>query len=67
MPVRRGFVDLGSGIPQERIAQRLGISQFVVHDHLLKNSELKEAINTQLERGFAINTIAENWDGPERL
>jgi len=25
----------------------------------LKNSELKEAINTQPERGFAINTIPE--------
>ena len=34
------------GIPQERIAQRLGISQFVVHDHLLKNSELKEVRNS---------------------
>ena len=47
------------GIPQERIAQRLGITQFVVHDHLLKTSELKNAINELVTKGFAINTIAE--------
>ena len=55
------------GIPQERIAQRLGVTQFVVHDHLLKTSELKNAINELVTKGFAINTIAERLDWPEPL
>jgi len=54
------FIGIGLlGIPQERIAQRLGVTQFVVHDHLLKTPELKNAINELVTKGFAINTIAE--------
>ena len=51
-------------IPQERIAQRLGIDQQLVGYHLQKTSELKNFVNAQLERGFFVNTIAEKlgWD-----
>jgi len=47
------------GIPQGRIAQRLGIDQQLVGYHLQKTSELKNFVNEQLERGFFVNTIAE--------
>lgn len=50
------------GIPQERIAQRLGIpgiTERFVQTHLPRFSELKNGVNSQLERGFGVNTIAE--------
>ena len=47
------------GIPQERIAPRVGMEQETVAKHLVRNSELKKSINDQTERGFSINTIAE--------
>ena len=53
------------GIPQERIAQRLGVTQRIVESHLHKSSELKSGVNSQLERGFGVNTIAEKL-GMER-
>lgn len=55
------------GIPQERIAARLGISQDIVSDHLRKTSDLKKYVNTELERGFNVNTIAEKLGWPEPL
>lgn len=53
------------GIPQERIAQRLGISRDMIQDHLWKSSELKKATNELLTKGFATNTIAEKLGWPE--
>lgn len=55
------------GIPQERIAQRLGVSQDIVSNHLRKSSELKNGVNSQLERGFGVNTVAEKLGWPEPL
>jgi len=50
------------GIPQERIAQRLGIpgiTERFVQTHLPRFSELKNGVNDLLKRGFGVNTIAE--------
>ncbi|MBA7703534.1 hypothetical protein ES703_112320 [subsurface metagenome] len=55
------------GIPQERIAQRLGVTQRIVESHLHKTSVLKSGVNSQLERGFGVNTIAEKLGWPEPL
>jgi len=55
------------GIPQERIAQRVGVTQRIVESHLHKTSELKSGVNSQLERGFSVNTIAEKLGWPEPL
>jgi len=57
----------GMGIPQERIAARLGITQDVVSDHLRKSLELKNGVNSQLKCGFGVNTIAEKLGWPEPL
>jgi len=58
------------GIPQERIAQRLGIpgiTERFVQTHLPRFSELKNGVNSQLGRGFGVNTIAEKLGWPEPL
>jgi len=47
------------GVPQERIAQRLGMEHQLVSYHLQKTSGLKKLANEQLERGFFANTIAD--------
>jgi len=52
--------------PQERIAQRLGVTQRIVESHLHKSSEMKNGVNSQLERGFSVNTIAEKLDWSKR-
>lgn len=54
------------GIPQERIAARLGMSQQTVDGHLPKTSELKKSVNELLTKGFSVNTIAEKlgWSEP---
>lgn len=55
------------GIPQERIAQRLGMERETVAKHLVKNSELKNLPNELLTKGFLPNTIAEKLGWPEPL
>ncbi|MBW2675157.1 MAG: ParB N-terminal domain-containing protein [Deltaproteobacteria bacterium] len=54
------------GIPQERIAKRLGVKQVVVHNHLLKMATLPNSINNDLSRGFTVSQVAEkhNWTEP---
>ena len=52
------------GIPQERIAQRLGMERETVGKHLVKNSELKNLPNGLLTKGFLPNTIAEKLGWP---
>ncbi len=47
------------GIPQERIAARLGMDRVTIHDHLAENAELKKSPNKLLTKGFSPNTIAE--------
>lgn len=55
------------GIPQERIAQRLGLPRTTIEEHLTKSSELKKSANGQLKHGFSSNTIAEKLGWPEPL
>ena len=54
------------GIPQDRIAKRLGINQASIHNHLLKMATLPNLINADLERGFTVAQVAEkhNWTEP---
>ena len=43
------------GIPQDRIAKRLGAKQVLVHNHLLKMATLPNSINADLSRGFTVS------------
>jgi len=54
------------GIPQDRIAKRLGATQASIHNHLLKMATLPNLINTDLSRGFTVSQVAEkhNWTEP---
>jgi len=54
------------GIPQDRIAKRLGAKQVLIHNHLLKMATLPNSINSDLSRGFAVSQVAEkhNWTEP---
>jgi len=54
------------GIPQERIAKRLGVNQVFIHDHLLKMATLPNSINADLTRGFTVSQVAEKhgWTEP---
>jgi len=54
------------GIPQDRIANRLGAKQVLIHNHLLKMPVLANSINSDLSRGFTVSQIAEkhNWTEP---
>jgi len=54
------------GIPQDRIAKRLGVKQVLIHNHLLKMAELPNSINADLSRGFTVPQVAEKhaWTEP---
>jgi len=54
------------GIPQDRIAKRLGVKQVLIHNHLLKMPVLANSINADLSRGFTIPQVAEKhgWTEP---
>jgi ParB-like chromosome segregation protein Spo0J len=54
------------GIPQDRIAKRLGAKQVLIHNHLLKMPVLANSINSDLSRGFTVSQVAEkhNWTEP---
>jgi len=54
------------GIPQDRIAKRLGANQASIHNHLLKMATLPNLINSDLERGFTVSQVAEKhgWTEP---
>ena len=54
------------GIPQDRIAKRLGVKQVLIHNHLLKMATLPNSINADLSRGFTVAQVAEkhNWTEP---
>ena len=43
------------GIPQERIATRLGLDQKTIHYHLGKKAELPFSLNTDLSKGFTVS------------
>jgi hypothetical protein len=51
------------GIPQDRIAKRLGQAREVIRDHLAKMPVLANPPNADLSRGFPVAQVAEkyNW------
>ena len=54
------------GIPQDRIAKRLGQTMETIRDHLAKMAELPNPPNADLSRGFTVSQVAEkhNWTEP---
>ena len=52
------------GIPQERIATRLGLDQKTIHYHLGKKAELPFSLNTDLSKGFTVPQVAEKHACP---
>ncbi len=54
------------GIPQDRIAKRLGVDQKTIHNHLGKMPVLANFLNTDLSRGFTVAQVAEKhgWTEP---
>jgi len=54
------------GIPQERIAERLGIPQQTLSNHLPKMPSLAFPVNTDLSRGFTVSQVAKKhgWTEP---
>ena len=55
------------GIPQDRIAKRLGVNQASIHNHLLKMATLPNLINADLERGFTVAQVAEKHGWTEQM
>ncbi|MBT5544821.1 MAG: ParB N-terminal domain-containing protein [Desulfobacula sp.] len=43
------------GIPQDRIAKRLGMIQRTIHNHLEKMAALPKLLNADLSRGFTVS------------
>ncbi len=54
------------GIPQDRIAKRLGTDQKTIHNHLGKMPVLANLLNSDLSRGFTVSQVAEKhgWTEP---
>ena len=54
------------GIPQDRIAKRLGLIRTSLHYHLSKMATLPNSTNTDLSRGFTVAQVAEKhgWTEP---
>ncbi|MCA1788243.1 MAG: ParB N-terminal domain-containing protein, partial [Desulfobacteraceae bacterium] len=55
------------GIPQDRIAKRLGVIQQRISRHLLKMPGLAKRVNTDLSKGFSVPQVAQKHDWPEPL
>ena len=55
------------GIPQDRIAKRLGLPQQTISDHLPKMPELANPVNSDLARGFTVSQVAEKHDWTEPM
>jgi hypothetical protein len=55
-----------SGIPQDRIAKRLGQAREMISDHLAKMAELPNPPKADLSKGFTVGPVAEkyNWTEP---
>lgn len=53
------------GIPQDRIAKRLGEIRETIRNHLAKMAALPNQPNTDLSRGFTVpqGTFKTEWDG----
>ncbi len=54
------------GIPQDRIAKRLGQTRETIRDHLAKMAELPNPPNADLSIGFTVSQVAEKhgWTDP---
>ena len=54
------------GIPQDRIAKRLGAPQQTISNHLPKMATLPNPVNTDLSQGFTVPQVAEKhgWTEP---
>jgi ParB-like chromosome segregation protein Spo0J len=54
------------GIPQDRIAKRLNLSQQTISDHLPKMAALPNPVNADLSRGYTVAQVAEKhgWREP---
>ncbi len=48
------------GIPQDRIAKRLGQTRETIRDHLPKMAALTNPVNTDLSKGVTFAGVAEN-------
>ena len=55
------------GIPQDRIAKRLGLVRTSLHYHLSKMPVLANSTNTDLSRGFTVAQVAEKHGWAEPL
>ena len=55
------------GIPQDRIAKRLGQTKETVCDHLAKMAELPNPPNADLSMGFTVSQVAEKHGWAEPL
>lgn len=55
------------GIPQERIAERLGQTRDIIRDRLGKMAELPFSPKADLHRGFTVPQVAEKYGWPEPL
>ncbi len=54
------------GIPQDRIAERLGVLQQTISKHLQHLATLPNVVNADLSRGFTVSQVAEKhgWTEP---
>ena len=55
------------GIPQERIAARLGMPQRTICDHLARMPGLANPVNSDLHRGFTVSQVAEKHGWTESM
>ena len=55
------------GIPQDRIAKRLGIPQKTLFNHLAKMPTLAKWLNSDLSKGFTVPQVAQKHDWPEPM
>ncbi len=54
-------------IPQERMANRLGVKRQTISNHLPKMAELAKLVNTDLSKGFTVSQVAEKHGWAEPL
>ena len=55
------------GIPQDRIAKRLGVPQQTISRHLPKMLEFTKWVNSDLSKGFTVPQVAQKHGWPEPL
>jgi hypothetical protein len=55
------------GIPQDRIAKRLGHPREVIRDHLAEMAVLPNPPNADLKKGFTVAQVAQKHDWPDPM